>query len=102
MFVEAQLIQLMKTLEIDDFKNSRDLSMVEKTIEAQIAYMEEEEPAFHYKDLEKYKDFMGIGAYWEDHIKRPLYNLLLGSKEYTLKDTRDEIAEYTEQGVGSV
>ena len=99
---QKQLIQLMKTLEIDDFKNSRDLSMVEKTIEAQIAYMEEEEPAFHYKDLEKYKDFMGIGAYWEDHIKRPLYNLLLGSKEYTLKDTRDEIAEYTEQGVDSV
>ena len=44
---------------------------------------------------------MGIGAYWEDHIKRPLYKLLLGSKEYTLKDTRDEIAEYTEQGVDS-
>lgn len=98
---QKQILQLMKALEIDDFKNTKDLSMAEKIIESQIAMMEEEEPAFHYKDLEKYKDFMGIGAYWEDHIKRPLYNLLLGSKEYTLKDTRDEIAEYTEQGVGS-
>lgn len=98
---QKQLIQLMKTLEIDDFKNTRDLSMAEKIIESQIAMMEEEEPAFHYKDLGKYKDFMGIGSYWEDHIKRPLYNLLLGSKEYTLQNTKDEIAEYTEEGVDS-
>ena len=94
---QKQLIQLMKTLEIDDFQNTKDMTMAEKIIEAQIAWMEEEEPAFHYKDKEKYRDFCGIGAYWEDHVKRPLRNLLTGSKEYTLTDTRDEIAEYDEE-----
>lgn len=95
---QKQLIQLMKTLKIDDFKNTKDLSVAEKILEAQIAWMEEEEPAFHYKDPERYKDFFGIGAYWNDHILRPLKNLLVGSKEYTLKDTYDEIAEYDESG----
>ena len=94
---QKQMIQLMKTLGIDDFTNTRDLSMAEKMIESQIAWMEEEEPAFHYKDKEKYSDFLGIGSYWEDHIKRPLRNLLTGSKEYTLSDTKDEIAEYDEK-----
>ena len=95
---QKQLIQLMKTLKIDDFSNTKDLSMAEKIIEAQIAWMEEEEPAFHYKDPEKYKDFFGIGAYWGDHVLRPLKNLLVGSKEYTLKNTYDKFAEYDESG----
>ena len=95
---QKQLLQLMKALEIDDFKNTKDLSMAEKIIESQIAWMEEEEPAFHYKDLEKYKDFLGAESYWENHVKRPLRNLLIGSKEYTLKETQDEIASVTEKG----
>ena len=95
---QKQLLQLMKALEIDDFKNTKDLSMAEKIIESQIAWMEEEEPAFHYKDLEKYKDFLGAESYWENHVKRPLRNLLIGSKEYTLKETHDEIASVTEKG----
>ena len=92
---QKQLIQLMKTLGIDDFKNTKDLSMAEKIIESQIAWMEEEEPAYHYKDLEKYNDFTGKGAYWHDHVLRPLRNLLVGSKEYTLQETSDEIADFS-------
>lgn len=92
---QKQLIQLMKTLGIDDFRNTKDLSMAEKIIESQIAWMEQEEPAYHYKDLEKYKDFTGREVYWYDHVLRPLKNLLVGSKEYTLKETGDEIAEYS-------
>ena len=95
---QKQLIQLMKTLGIDEFKNTKDLSRAEKIIEAQIAWMEEEEPAFHYKDLEKYKDFTGKGAYWEDHILRPLRNLLTGSKDYELKETEDAISVTDEKG----
>lgn len=87
---QKQMIQLMKTLGIDNFENSRDMSMQDKIIEAQIAWMEEEEPAYHYRDLEKYKDFLGAGTYWENHVIRPLRNLLIGSKEYTLKETKDE------------
>lgn len=93
---QKQIIQLMKTLEIDDFKNTKEKGDAERIIEAQIAWMEEEEPAYHYRDVEKYKDFCGIGKYWDDHIKRPLKNLLTGSKEYTLSDTYDEMAEYRE------
>ena len=92
---QKQLIQLMKTLGIDEFKNTKDLTMAEKIIESQIAWMEQEEPAFHYKDLEKYKDFTGKEVYWYDHVLRPLKNLLVGSKEYTLKETNDEIAEFS-------
>ena len=86
----------MKTLGIDNFQNSHDMSMQEKIIEAQIAWMEEEEPAFHYRDLEKYKDFLGAETYWENHVIRPLRNLLTGSKEYTLKETDDNIGALEE------
>ena len=103
---QKQLIQLMKTLGIDEFKNTKDLTMAEKIIESQIAWMEKEEPAYHYKDLEKYKDFTGKEVYWYDHVLRPLKNLLVGSKEYTLKETSDEIAEFTstsiDEGNGSL
>ena len=46
-------------------------------------------------DLEKYRDFTGKEVYWYDHVLRPLKNLLVGSKEYTLKETNDEIAEFS-------
>lgn len=88
---QAQMVQLMKALNIDDFTNTKDLTMAERIIESQIALMEEEEPAFHYKDLEKYKDFTGKSQYMYNHVLRPLKNLLVGSKEYTLKQTKDDI-----------
>ena len=97
---QKQMITLMKTLGIDDFTNTKDLSMAEKIIESQIAWMEEEEPAEHYKDLTKYKDFLGIEDYNYDHVLRPLKNLLIGSKEYTLRQTKDEI-ESLQEGKGS-
>ena len=92
------MVQLMKTLKIDDFSNSKEMTMAEKIIEAQIAWMEEEEPAFHYKDLEKYKDFTGKENYMYNHVLRPLKNLLVGSKEYTLRETKDaiEVKEFEE------
>ena len=93
---QKQMIALMKTLGIDDFQNSKDLTMAEKIIESQIAWMEEEEPAFHYRDLEKYKDFRGIEDYWYNHVLRPLKNLLIGSKEYTLKETADAFVDLPE------
>lgn len=76
--------KIAKTLGIDQFNIDRELSMVEKMLENQIAIMENNEPAIYYKDLEKYADFMGIGNYWENHVIRPLRNLLLNSKEYNI------------------
>ena len=88
---QTQMVQLMKTLHIDDFTNSKEMTMAERIIESQIAWMEEEEPAFHYKDLEKYRDFTGKENYMYNHVLRPLKNLLVGSKEYTLRETKDDI-----------
>lgn len=76
--------KIAKTLGIDQFNIDKELSMVEKMLENQIAVMENNEPAIYYKDLEKYADFMGIGNYWENHVIRPLRNLLLNSKEYNI------------------
>ena len=35
---------------------------------------------------------MTIKSYFYNHIFRPLKNLLIGSKEYTLQEVNDEIA----------
>lgn len=47
-------------------------------------------PEEYYKDKELYKDYDGIGDYFERFVKRPLKNLMLGStdrdKEYYVKD----------------
>lgn len=94
---QKQIIELMKTLKIDDFKVEKEKSMIDRMLESQIAYMEQEEPAEHYKDLEKYCDFMSIGKYMYNHVIRPFKNVLLGSKEYSLKYEHDEIAEKAEE-----
>ena len=76
--------KIAKTLGIDQFNPDKELTNIEKTLEYQIAVLENEEPAIYYKDLEKYADFMSIGNYWENHIMRPLRNILTNSKEYNI------------------
>lgn len=73
-----------KILGLDNFEIDKEKSTVEKMLESQITTMEQEEPAFYYKDLEKYADFMGIGNYWLNHIIRPIKNVLLNQKEYKI------------------
>lgn len=53
----------------------------EKTIGEQIAMIENYCPAEFYKDKKLFKDFDGLGKYFERFILRPLKNLLLGTKE---------------------
>jgi hypothetical protein len=76
--------KIAKTLGIDQFNPDKELTNIEKTLEYQIAVLENEEPAIYYKDLEKYADFMSIGNYWENHVMRPLRNILTNSKEYNI------------------
>lgn len=94
---QKQIIDLMHVLKIDDFKVEKEKTMIERMLESQIAMVENEEPAEHYRDLEKYCDFMGIKRYMYNHIIRPLKNVLIGSKEYSLKFEYDEIVEYSEE-----
>ncbi|MEG1994842.1 MAG: hypothetical protein RR255_00220 [Bacilli bacterium] len=89
---QSQMLNLMKTLKIDNFSEDKDLSLVERMLENQIAIIEKEKPCFHYKDLKKNADFVGRGRYWEDHVIRPLRNLLCNTKEYKIKrDNQEEI-----------
>ena len=52
---QKSLMGLMSKLGIDQFV-SNDKSKEDRMFEAQIEYIEREEPADHYKDLEKFKD----------------------------------------------
>jgi len=83
--IQGQILTIMGKLKIDQFTGKKDKSLIEQMLEGQIEYMEREEPADHYKDLEKYTDFMGFGAYFEDHVTRPMRNLLLNEREYKIK-----------------
>ena len=55
-----------------------------------IEEIEKYTPAEYYKDKKLFKDTDEIGNYWERFIKRPLKNLILGSKvrdtEFYVKD----------------
>lgn len=89
---QAQMITLMDKLKITSFVEDKSKSIEDNFMEKRIAILEEEEPAYHYKDLDKYCDFMHIGVYWYNFITRPMKNLLMGSKEYTLKESEDDIS----------
>jgi len=82
---QGEVMKLMNKLGIDKFV-SNDKSLLERGYEHQVEYIEREEPAFHYKDMEMFKDYRGIGEYFENHITRPFKNLLLNSKDYKILD----------------
>lgn len=54
-------------------------------------------PEEYYKDKELYKDFDGIGEYFDRFVRRPLKNLLTGTterdKEFYVKDKSGELDE---------
>lgn len=66
----------------DSFTIDREKSNVEKIIENDIFLMEKHDPAEYYNDKEMFKDYIGIGEYWEKYVARPLRNLVIGSKDY--------------------
>lgn len=86
---EKTIMSLMNQLKISDFV-SNDKSLIERTLEGQIEYIERTEPADHYKDLTKFVDYKGIGRYMENHVIRPFRNLLLNSKEYKIIPDEEE------------
>lgn len=51
-------------------------------------------PEEYYKDKKLYKDFEGIGEYFDRFVKRPLKNLMFGTnerdKEFYVKDVGDD------------
>ncbi len=92
-------VDMMKALGIDKFEVERQKTDVEKMIEYDIWLMENEEPAEYYKDKGMYKDFRGIHAGWIKEIKRPLLNLITGSKDYNIEkeDAEDWVENNKEE-----
>lgn len=78
---QAMILNLLKTLKIDNFSEVKDKSLIEQTIERQNWEIENVEPS-EVIDQEYYKDYCDIGKSWGKHIIRASKNLLLGSKDY--------------------
>lgn len=75
---------LIKSLAIDPqtlLKNRKDNEATE-CFGAWIAEIEKTSPAEYLDDPSVYFDVNGIEDYWEKHIRRPLRNLLLGTKDF--------------------
>lgn len=75
---------LIKSLAIDPqtlLKNRKDNEATE-CFGSWIAEIEKTSPAEYLDDPSVYFDVNGIEDYWNKHIKRPLKNLLLGTKDF--------------------
>lgn len=75
---------LIKALAIDPqtlLKNKQDNEAIE-SFGAWVAEIEKTSPAEYLENPEVYFDVNGIEGYWDKHIKRPLKNLLLGTKDF--------------------
>ena len=72
---------------IQEIDNSAD-----ETLGVTLATISQFTPEEYYNDRKLYKDFDGLGDYFERFVKRPLKNLMTGStdrdKEYYVKDDR--------------
>lgn len=80
--IQKQILDLMKTLRIDNFDEKKELSVIDRMLETRIAVQEKEKPAFHFDDVRKNADYMGKGRDFYNHIYRPFKNVILNSKEY--------------------
>lgn len=83
--VEEKIQKYYKILNLDKFDNNAIKTDEEKFIEARIAIIERNEPAEFYEDKRMYADHQGFELYAENHIRRPMKNMLLGQKEYRIK-----------------
>lgn len=77
---------IAKELGIDQFTVNKEKTDVEKLLENDIFMMEKYEPAEYYADKDLYSDFVGIHKYWIKWVLRPIKNLVIGSKDYEIKE----------------
>ena len=104
--VQKQILDLMKTLKIDNFSEKKEQTLVERMLESRIAIQEKEKPTFYYEGVKKEEnvDYLGRGKYFYDHIYRGFHNVLEGSKLYKIlpeetDDTKtDEYESIMKQG----
>lgn len=80
----SQKQSLIKALAIDPqtlLKNRQENEAIE-SFGAWVAEIEKTSPAEYLDNPDMYFDVNGIESYWDKHIRRPLKNLLLGTKDY--------------------
>lgn len=91
-------MDMLKVLGMDKFEAEKGKSEAEQMIEYDIWLMENEEPAEYYESKNMYKDFRGINSSWIREIKRPIINLITGSKDYELdKEDKEEWQEQNKE-----
>ena len=89
---QTQLLNLMKTLKIDNFQEEKDKSTIEEIIEKQIWEVENTEPC-EIIDREYWKDYCDIGKNWGKEIIRAVKNLITGSREFPNIESYDKKKE---------
>lgn len=89
---QTQLLNLMKTLKIDNFQEEKDKSIIEEIIEKQIWEVENTEPC-EIIDREYWKDYCDIGKNWGKEIIRAVKNLITGSREFPNIESYDKKKE---------
>jgi hypothetical protein len=69
-------------------------SGIEETLGVTLALISQYTPEEYYKDKKLYKDFDGLGEYFDRFVRRPLKNLVIGEterdSEYSIKDNEDD------------
>ena len=66
----------------------------QRVLHRYIWLLENTEPASYYKDKGLYQDYRGIHAGWIREIKRPILNLITGSKDYDIE--KEDAEEWVE------
>ena len=92
--IQKQILELMKTLKIDNFAENKELSAIDRMLETRIAIQEKEKPCFYYEGLKAKQndDFLGRGKYFYDHIYRPFKNIIGNNKLYNIvPEEEDEL-----------
>lgn len=81
---QARILNLMKTLKLDDFESTKPKTLSEQLMFAKIAQIEMTQPCDLYKEPQKYKDFNKVRKYYQDICLRPLKNTLAGTRDFDI------------------
>ena len=82
----------MERLTLDEFASNRPKTVIEESLFAKIAQIEQTKPADLYKEPKKYADFNKLRKYEKDMVLRPLLNTLCGHRDFDINI--DDIEQY--------
>jgi hypothetical protein len=87
-----ELQALMKTAAIDPAKaNVADSGKSLDAFGLWVEDIENFEPAEYFEDKELFEDYDGMGKYWNDHILRPISNLITTTRDFNINGVSQEV-----------